>query len=82
MKWFLDNTQDVCLAILRGAGMLLPAVAIVLSLASIWIREDGAWWRLLLSAALLLLIGGGAGYIGFYLYGNEEWRPNRGDAER
>lgn len=81
IKWFLDNSLEVALAYLRGVALLLPLAALVCFVASIWAREDGAWWRLLVTGGLLAFIGAGAGIISFYLYGNEDWRPKRGDAD-
>lgn len=82
IKWFLDNTLEVATAYLRAVALLLPLGALVCFLAAIWAPDGGTTWRLILSGFLLVLIGGGAYAIGFYQFGNEEWRPKRGDAER
>jgi uncharacterized membrane protein YfcA len=82
IKWFLDNSLEVALAYLRVLTLTLPLAALACFVASIWAREDGAWWRLLVTGGLLAFIGACAGVMSFYLYGNEDWRPKRGDAER
>ena len=82
IRWFLDNTLEVALAVIRGAALLLPGGALGLYAASIWAGDAGTVWRLVGTGSLLLVVGVGAAAVGFYLYGNEEWRPRRGDAER
>lgn len=81
IKWFLDNTLEITLAYVRGVALVLPIAALVCFVAAIWAPEDGAWWRLLLTGGLLVFIAGGAATFGFWFYGNEEWRPKRGDAD-
>lgn len=82
IKWFLDNTLEVATAYLRAVALLLPLGSVACFMAAIWAPDGGTAWRLVLSGLLLLFIGACAFSIGFYLYGNEEWRPKRGDAER
>ena len=81
MKWFLDNTLEIALAYLRGMALLLPAAALAALIAAIWAGRSEDMWRLVLTALLLLFIGGGAASIGFWFYGNEDWRPKRGKAD-
>lgn len=74
IRWFLDNTLEVATAYLRVVALLLPLGALASFLAAIWAPDVATIWRLAVSGALLLFIGAVAGYIGFYLYGNEDWR--------
>lgn len=82
MKWFLDNTLEVALAAVRGAALLLPGGSLALLVAAIWARDSGLMWRLVGTGSLLLVVGVAAAAVGFWFYGNEEWRPKRGNADR
>lgn len=80
IKWFVDNTLEVVIAYVRAVAICGPTAALVMLGCSIWVPADR--WELIASGALLLAVSSFAAYLGFYLFGNEEWRPKRGDAER
>lgn len=73
VRVFLDNSLDIAIAVLRAlalsCGIFLPAVVI----GGIW-AEGLDWWRWAATVAAVILTGSGAGVLGFYTFGNEEWR--------
>jgi ABC-type Na+ efflux pump permease subunit len=78
LRTFLDNTLEISIAVFRAVALIaavsLPAVIV----AGIW--QDGrdlAQW--LATVAALVAFGTGFGVLGFYVFGNEEWRRGKTD---
>ncbi len=79
MKWFLDNTLEFVVLACRVLAAAGSGVAFGLVTAAIWIPER--WPSLIGTAALVTTAAIGLGYLGFYVWGNEDWR-RRGEADR
>lgn len=78
IRVFLDNSLEIAIAVLRAlaisCGVFLPAVVV----GGIW-AHGVDWWRWLATVAAVILTGAGAGVLGFYTFGNEEWRRGKAD---
>jgi hypothetical protein len=78
VRAFLDNSLEVAIALLRAVafagGLALP----VLSIGLIW-SESGQRDEWLGTLVLVALFALGAGFAGFYTFGNEEWRRGKAD---
>lgn len=77
LRSFLDNTLDIVIALSRVLAAAGVGAAFALSTAAIWAPSH--WPELLGTAALVLAAALGLGYLGFYTFGNEEWRRGKAD---
>lgn len=75
VRILLDNTLEIVILVLRvfaGAG---AGASFGLSTAAIW--KTAYWPELIGTAAVVLAATLAAGYLGFYVFGNEEWRRGK-----
>lgn len=75
VRALLDHSLEIVIVLARVTCCLASFAVFPASVAYAW-TGDIRW---LSTLAICLVVGAAFGFVGFYVFGNEEWR--RGEAE-
>lgn len=79
VRVFLDSSLEISIAVFRASALISAVALPAVVLAGIWaVAAAGeSWGPWLATVAAVVLFGAGFGVLGFYVFGNEEWRRGK-----